>query len=223
MADNEGQVGQEAENDATTGTVPVSTEARFTQTDIDRAVKERLARESRKLEKLNAEIAERYGDYDDLKAAAAKLAAIEDANKSETEKQLERMTKLSERAKELEDQNARLAQERQEALLRSAVITEATKQGFRDPSDAYRMLDLAKLELNEQGEATNMAGALQELAEAKPYLLHDQQTGARLPATNPGHGRTVGESDAEKRARLTGIGASPIGSAQGGGLFMPQQ
>ena len=225
MADEEKQVEQEEAVDTPT-TQPAAVtagEATFTQADLDAKIKERLARESRKLDKLKAETAEKYGDYDDLKAAAEKLAAIEDANKTETEKQLERMAKLDARAKELESQNARLAQERQEALLRSAVVSEATRLDFQDPLDAYRMLDMAQIEINEQGQADNLAETLQALAEAKPYLLREQQSGARLPATNPGRGHEVGETDAQRRSRLMGIGDSPLGRTQGGGLILPQQ
>ena len=58
-------------------------EVKFTQTDIDRIVQDRLARER-----------EKYVDYDALKEKAAKLDEIEEASKSELQKATERAAAL---------------------------------------------------------------------------------------------------------------------------------
>lgn len=61
-------------------------EAKFTQADLDRIVKDRLKRES-----------EKYGDYDALKAKADKFDEIEEASKTE-------LQKATEKAKALQDE-----------------------------------------------------------------------------------------------------------------------
>ena len=61
-------------------------EAKFTQADLDRIVKDRLTRER-----------EKYGDYDALKAKADKFDEIEEASKTE-------LQKATEKAKALQDE-----------------------------------------------------------------------------------------------------------------------
>lgn len=58
-------------------------EATFTQADVDRIIKERLARQS-----------EKFSDYETLKEKAAKLDQIEEESKSELQKATERATAL---------------------------------------------------------------------------------------------------------------------------------
>lgn len=71
----------------------------FTQADLDRIVAERLGRERSK-----------YGDYDQLKAAAEELAALKDAQASEAEKATKQAAKDAEAQvrRELEPQMLRL-------------------------------------------------------------------------------------------------------------------
>jgi len=200
--------------DTATGTGLVKTESRkepskaFSQEEVDRIIKERLQRERQSAEK-------KYADYDDLKKAATKLKKIEDANKSEADKKAELMKALEDQYAELQRQNARLAQEQVETLIKVAVITEATKRKFIDPGDSYRMIDLSTLTV-EEGDVKGVEEALEALAKEKPYLLQAQ---SKMAPTNPGRGQETGETDAERRARLFGRGESPFGK-HGGGVFM---
>lgn len=206
-------------NPANTGSQAQASEQTFTQADIDRIVQERLERERQKHQKT---VADKYGDYDELKTAAARLQEIEDANKSEAEKAAERLAKMEKQLAEFQSQNARLAEERQQALIQAQVVAKATTMQFNDPTDAYRMLDLSKIEIGEDGTIGGIDEQLEALSESKPYLLRNQQR-ATVSPTNPGKGRDVGETDAERRARLFGGGDTPIGAgkAPGGGVFMP--
>ena len=191
-------------------------EKQFTQSDLDRIVKERLERERQKHQKA---ITEKYGDYDQLKGAAKKLQEIEDANKSELEKVAERATTLQQRLQEVESQNARLAQERTDALIRSAVVSAATRMGFVDPMDAYAMIDLAQIKANnETGEIGGIEDLLKALGESKPYLLQQQQASPRavLAPTNPGARKQTGETDEQRRRRLFGTQGIPFGKLGGG-------
>ena len=87
MADgNESSAGTESGQEATTnGGTPPASDKTFTQTDLERIVGERLARERSK-----------YGDYDQLKTAAEELANIKEAQATETEKALKTAAKETE-------------------------------------------------------------------------------------------------------------------------------
>lgn len=173
----------------------------FTQADIDRIVKERLERQR-----------QQFADYDDLRQKAAKLDELEDAQKSELEKLQERLA---------QEQKAReqLAAQHKEALVRMTVERLAAAQGFLDPSDAYRMLDVQSLSVNDAGEVEGAAEALKQLAEQKPYLLRPQ---GQIGATNPARGGgQTGETDAERRARLLGGGGANPFVGEGGGVILP--
>jgi hypothetical protein len=137
----------------------------FKQADVDRIVKDRLARQKAQ-----------FSDYEELKAKADKLAEIEAASKTELEKALER-------AGELEKKAAAEAARAQEALLRSAVVSEAAKKNVVDPDAALALLDRGSLEFDDAGLPTNVGSAIDALLEAKPYLAGKRQpTSADLGA-----------------------------------------
>lgn len=216
MADQEDKQQQgtpPAGTGADPGQQPAATPAAgtFTQADIDRIVKDRLDRE-------RAKAKEQYGDYDQLKQAAAKLREIEDANRSEIDKATERAKTLEAQLAQAEADKAKLAQERQDALVRSAIVAKATAAKFLDPEDAVRFIDLSQVQIKDGGKVEGIEPQLEALGKAKPYLLQQQP---RLSPTNPGIGSgTGGETDAQRRARLFGKGEAPFGK-HGGGVFNP--
>jgi len=174
----------------------------FTQTEVDRIVSERLKRER-----------EKFGDYGDLKKAAAKLKEIEDSQKSESDKLLDELEKLK-------TQNARLQDEQTQMRLEQAVVTEATKQKFARPELAFKLLDRSTIQVTD-GKIEGVEAAVKALSVTYPELL--ETTSPRISATNPARGGQSGETDAERRSRIFGGGSSPIGSGPGGGLYMPKQ
>lgn len=206
----------------------------FTQDDLNRIVQERIARVEQKFAdydelKEKAGQLEGFADYDELKAKAAKLQQLEDAEKSEMEKLSERIEKLQqeqqvekdklgEQLAALQADKTVLEQQRVDTLLRMAVVAEATRQGFADPDDAYGLLDLSTLTLNEDGKVEGLEDALKKLGKAKPYLLRATPT---FSPTNVGRGAETGETDEHKRARLYGTGEAPFGQ-HGGGVYMPK-
>ena len=206
---------------AATGTDPAATQTggqpdvgrTFTQADVDAVVKDRLARAKRST-------AEKYADYDALKASAAKLAEIEEANKTEAEKVLGRIEAAEAALAESKADNERLAQERTDALIQSSVVAKATALGFRDPADAVSMLDMTALTLQDDGTVEGADEALTALSEAKPYLLTDTAPHPRLGPTAPGRASAQsGETDAQKRARIYGGPVSDPFSGEGGGYI----
>jgi hypothetical protein len=86
----------------------------FTQEQVDKIVQERLKRAK----------SEKPADYDELKAKAAKLDEIEDAQKTELERITEQATKAQETAKDWQAKFEQLQAQRQHELdVRNAATT----------------------------------------------------------------------------------------------------
>jgi len=86
----------------------------FTQEQVDKIVQERLKRAK----------GEKPADYDELKAKAAKLDEIEDAQKTELERITEQATKAQETAKDWQTKFEQLQAQRQRELdVRNAATT----------------------------------------------------------------------------------------------------
>ncbi len=65
----------------------------------------------------------------------------------------------------------KLQKEMAETRRKTAIVTTATRLGFADPSDAYGLLNLSELEIDETtGEPTNAEALLKVLLTKKPYL-----------------------------------------------------
>lgn len=132
-------------------------EKKFSQADLDRHLQERLARD-RKDRPTDDEIKE-------LRDAKTQLDEIEASNKTELEK-------ATKRAEEAEQKAARAETAAKETRLNSAILAEAAKADRKvvDPDAVLTLLDRSKLELDADGNATNIAAAMDSLLEAKPYL-----------------------------------------------------
>jgi hypothetical protein len=128
----------------------------FSQEELDRIVQDRVARVK----------STPPADYEDLKAAAARLAELEAANQSELEK-------AQARAEAAEKRAATIETEARETRLRSAIIAEAAKPGRNvvDPDAAIALLDRSTLQIDDSGMPTNVAEAMDKLLEARPYLV----------------------------------------------------
>lgn len=123
------------------------------QDELDRLMRRRL----------NQQRAQ-FADYDDAKAKAAKYDELEEANKSELEKA------ASARAKAEQDaSDAR--RELQEERTRSAILSEAAKQGAVDPDAVFRLLDHSELEIDDTGKPKNAAAAVEALLADRTYLV----------------------------------------------------
>lgn len=145
-------------SDDGTGTPDAPVERAFTQADVDRIVKDRLARQK-----------SQFADYDDLKSKADRLAEIEAANQSELERAQARLV-------ELEKQASEATARARDASLRSAVVAEAARKNVVDPDAAYALLDRSSLEIGDDGSVSNVAEAMESLLQAKPYLVGGTQT-----------------------------------------------
>ena len=170
----------------------------FTQEELDRILKERIERERRK-----------YADYDELKA---KLTEIEESQKTEEEK-------LRERLAELEQQAQTAQMELQEKALRLAIAAEASKVGL-DPEAAYRLADLSKVEIDDDGQVVGASDVVQEVAENYPGLLK-QPTPRTSPANPARSSGPAKKTDADRiREYFSGGGG---GFWQGGGVVTVEE
>jgi len=234
MADKEKQQENEQESPKQTGTIPAKTEDQdegkepvktFTQDEMNAIIKDRLDREREKHKKTLAE----YGDYDDLKKAAEEWQKLQEAKKTDAEKWTEALTQKDEAIADWQRKYEESERERVQTLIRAAIVATAVAQGFTDPEDAYRLVNLSEIELDdESGEITGVREQLKALSEAKPYLLRSEATmtttaAAKIPTTNPARGGAQGETDEQRRRRLWGTGTTPFGSTQGGGLHWPDK
>lgn len=135
------------------GTPQQKPAASFSQEQVDAIIADRLKRESQK-----------YSDYEDLKAKAAKVDAAEEASKSELQKANE--------AKAAAENAAREASARgNTALKRASIMVEAATQGSVDPETVVALLiNSGDVKVDEDGNAIGAADAVKKLLESKPYL-----------------------------------------------------
>lgn len=149
------------------------------------------------------------------KEAAARRKKLEAFEAQEAKRKQAEMTELEKaeaRLNELEKRAEQAEAGRKQALVRAAVIAQATAQGFRDPEDALRYLDTSEVEITEDGKVGDVSALLKELGKQKPYLLQPQGS---VGATNPGRGQAQGETPEQRRSRLFGSGGSDLGPGAG--------
>lgn len=151
-----------------------SAERTFSQAELDRVVKERLARQKAQ-----------FGDYDDLKTKATEYDKLAEAQKTE-------LQKAQDRAAELEQKMTAAEQRAQETALKAAVISEAAKKNVIDPDVAVALIDKGALEFGEDGSPMNVAELVDALLEQRPYLVAasggsrgNADLGARSGGTGP--------------------------------------
>jgi hypothetical protein len=114
-----------------------------------------------------------------------RLREFEDAKRQQDEASLSEAEKLKKRVTELEE-SERTAQAAVRTLrIRSAVEREAAKRHFADPADAYSLVGLDAIELDDGGEPTNVGKLLDRLVASKPYLVQAQPTANGTPPPAP--------------------------------------
>ncbi len=127
--------------------------------------------------KLRAEAAEHRKKRRELEEI---LRQLEDAKLSETER-------LQKRLAELEKQIADYERERQERTLKYETMLVASRLGIVDPEAAYKLLDLADIDFDEDGRPKNIEKALRDLLAKRPYLAG----GTSGSPTNPAKSSAV--------------------------------
>lgn len=115
---------------------------------------------ARELRETRAEAAKYRREARSLTEAAQ---AAENAKLPEQERKDRRLA-------ELEAAQKGWDRERKDWRTEKAVVQTAVRLGYRDPGDAYALLDRDALEFDENGNPTNVEKLLEALAETKAYL-----------------------------------------------------
>lgn len=121
-----------------------------------------------------------------MKSAEAELARLKASQEKAATEQLKEQERWKELAEQREAELATLRTNMRSATINNAVVAEAAKLGFADPSDAMRMLDASSLSVAEDGSVAGVSDLLKALADSKPYLLAQTQTATpKTPSLNP--------------------------------------
>lgn len=164
-------------------------EKTFTQADLDRLIQDRLQKQEQSfLNKLGV------SKLDDAKTAVGKVKEIEDAQKTQAERDAERLHEYEYKVMQLEEAN-------KGALFRADFVVQASKPGLvaGDRLEAaWKLLDRSKLSINDNGEVEGTDDALKALLETYPFLKSEPSKpnvpAPKIPASNPA-GTGAGEPD----------------------------
>lgn len=175
------------------GTNPPPAAGTVSQEAVDALVKDRVAR-ARETERA------KFADYDDVKAKAARLDALEAENATTLDR---------ERAKAKGEGAAEVMAKANTRLVAAEVRAQAAGLKFRDPHDALAHLTvtgaLGQVKVSEDGDvdANAVKAALENLAKDKAYLL---ETTEPPPPPPPGAAGVGTGSAGTKRETTPGMG-----------------
>ncbi len=155
-----------SETTTETTTETTATPTQFSQADVERIVRDRVARERGK-----------YSDYADLQRKAGELDQIEERDKTE----LQKVQARAERAERERDETRTAANTR---LIRSEARALAAAAKFRNPTLAVALLDLAEVKVDNDGavDSDTVKRQLDALAKTEPYLIAEE-----TPLSRAGH------------------------------------
>lgn len=142
---------------------------------------------------------DQFGDYDDLKQQAAKWQEFEDKQKSD-------MEKLQDQLSQLQTERDVAQQRAQDAIIKSAFVSEASKAGFANPEDTYRLADLGKITINEDGIVEGVADAVKALDGRLPMA---KTKAPNLDGGAGGKGKQTSKTEAELREEAVRLGVDP--------------
>lgn len=211
---DQAQDGQADVKDALPATDEVSKGGVFTQADIDRIVKERLERARAK-----------YADYDDLKAKAAKLSELEQAQMGEKERLAAELESLRQKAETAEQERVAALSKADKRLIQAEVTAVAASLGFRYPGDVHRIADLSAITIDEDtGAVIGVKETLEALAKERPEYLtrvtapkidgesHKKDGGDELPKLSPAQERVAASMGIDPQAYAKRLAAKSNGT-----------
>ncbi len=112
-----------------------------------------------------------------------KLRELEAKAKADDEAKLSEAERLQKKLAELELGQAERERERQERTVKYEIRLAAQKMGVIDDDAAYRLLDPAALEFDDDGMPTNTERVLKDLIARRPYLVGGGSSSAANPVT----------------------------------------
>ncbi|MCG7407699.1 scaffolding protein [Paenibacillus sp. ACRRX] len=158
----------------------------FTQAELDTIVSQRLERERKK-----------YGDYDEIKSQLTELQTAEDERKKAQMTELERIeaekSEALKKAQEAEDAGKVKIESANKRLIRAEFTLEAKNAGIEYVEAAFKLVDLAGVSVDDDGNVLGVKDAVKALTEDNPFLV----------AQNPIKPRTIGDPppDSEGKTR----------------------
>lgn len=155
------------------------------------------------------------------KEAATWRTKLRAAEEAEAERQRAEMTELERLKADLEAERQARAQadeQRRAQLVRTQVIAAAAKAGFNDTNDAIALLDMAGLEVGEDGAIDGLDEAITALVKAKQYLV--KTASGTISLTNPAGGPQRTTAD-QLRQEMFGVKRASV--FEGGGVLWPSQ
>lgn len=157
------------DSDITSAPEPTETapERQFTQAEVNKITSE-LRRD------LTRKTSEKFGDYDDLKARAAKADELEQAQLSEAERLTARLQEAEKRAIAASDQASA-------AMIASEVKVRAVEMGIIDPDAAFVLMDRTNVQYSAENGVSGVEDSLTSLLESRPWLRSTNRT----PNINP--------------------------------------
>ena len=146
------------------------------------------------LKAANAESMTRRKKLDELEAAeeerkAAQLSEVEKARKAQADAEAKALA-TEERLRT--------------AAIRNAVVLAASKANFYDPEDAFRLADLAEVQVADDGTVTGVDNALKTLTKAKPHLVKVASGGGEINSTAAGRQTRPSADELVRQKRASG-------------------
>ncbi len=184
MSEMDTDTGTENQEGTETPEVTPQEDALMTQAEVDRIVKQRLARQR-----------EQFQGYAEFKEKAEAFDALEAEKMSELER-------ANARIADLESQATAALEQAKEQRLRAAIVSEASKNNVVDPDAAVLLINRGSLDFDEQGNATNIAEAMEILLTEKPYLA-GQATRVSGSADQGARGGVGGQLTREQLSELS--------------------
>jgi hypothetical protein len=213
--DNAAQAQNTASTPTQTGAAnPGSTEAKFTQADVDRILKEKLEKAPEREARIKAELLKQLGlaedaDFNTLKSTIDKAREIETANLSAVEKAEKVATDALKRAEAAEQKALTIEAERRNDRIASHLLAEASKLKATDAETVLLYArDKHKAELDaimgedgalDEGKTKKL---LETIKTAKPVYFQAVIQGAGVPS-NAGGRAIPSDAEAFKRASMT--------------------
>jgi len=113
-----------------------------------------------------------------------KLKDYEEAERLRLEADMSERDKLAKQLADEKDERVKLAAQLQTQTVRGVIVTAATKLGFTNPEDAYKLVAAeASIEVTDDGSVKGFEKPLEELAKSGRLVMGDQAVVIGTPAS----------------------------------------
>ena len=139
-------------------------EKKFSQSELDKIVEKRLAKEKRKFEKYKDVDVDEYNKWKKEKADQEEAAKTE-------------LDKANEKAEEAEKKSKQAIETANKRLILAEFKVLAKDANIKYINDAYQLADLSEVEVKDDGSIEGLKEVIEDLVKEKPFLV-DTDDGA---------------------------------------------